>query len=161
HLIDGIMGLGEFVPNQHEQGELGFQIGLAHADAWIRANFTGGGQPLVVQAEFDLICPRQRQRASQTALGGDVAWPGVRIRVAHIRYEAVEPRSIRHTRLASGLGRCWGVGWSARKALDELSLGIAEVQGHRSRWLLAQVVRDYNASGWVFAGIKKNFAFLP
>ena len=77
HLINGIMGLGELVPNLHEQGKLRFQIGLANADAWIRANFAGGGQPLVSQAEFDLIRARQRQRSSQTALGGDIARDGV------------------------------------------------------------------------------------
>jgi len=60
HLINGIMGLRELVPNLHERGELGFQIGLADTDAWIGTNLAGGGQPLVTQAEFDLVCSRQR-----------------------------------------------------------------------------------------------------
>src|SRR6185369_4127722 len=74
---------------------------------------------------------------------------------------AVEPRSTRHTRLASGLRRWWDVGWLARKALDELPLDIAEAQGHCSRWLLAQVVRDHDASGWILASVEKNSHFLP
>src|SRR5207302_4667143 len=153
HLINGIMGLGELVTNLYGQGELGFRAGLAHADAWIRANVAGGGALLVFQAEFDLIRSWRCQRAGQTALGGNVAWNGVCIRVAHVPHEAVEPRSARHTRLAGGLGRWRSVGWLARKALDELPLGIAKAQGHGGRWLLAQVVRDHDASGWILAGI--------